>query len=143
MRIYFAGSISGGRQYVQTYVYILTSLRKWGYDVHSDHVADSCVLTLDENRAAKRIFARDMKQLAECDVVIAEVTNTSFVVGFELCHALHLGKRVLCLYHSGRRVPRIIRGITMPGLVIREYGDKLQLHNLLADYLDSTFECIA
>ena len=128
---------------MRTYVHILSSLKQGGFEVFSDLLADRSVLTMDQHKAARRIFARDMKNLAECDLVVAEVTNTSFGVGFELCHALHLGKRVLCLYHRDGHVSRIIKGISMPGLIIREYGDTLQLNRFLNEFLDNSFECVA
>jgi len=46
----------------------------------------------------------------DCDALIAEVSTPSHGVGYEVALALFLGKPVLCCYHQGRRVSKIILG---------------------------------
>ncbi|HEU0266576.1 MAG TPA: hypothetical protein VFQ70_03040 [Candidatus Saccharimonadaceae bacterium] len=47
-----------------------------------------------------------------CDAVIAEVTNPSLGVGYELTYAENLGKPVLCLFDtgSGKKLSAMIAG---------------------------------
>jgi len=44
------------------------------------------------------IFERDMEWLSQAHVVIAEVTQPSLTIGFEIARAITLDKPVLCLF---------------------------------------------
>ena len=46
----------------------------------------------------EEIYDRDIKWLKSADVVVAEVSNPSFGVGYEIAKTGSLGKKVLCLY---------------------------------------------
>ncbi|TSK42129.1 2'-deoxynucleoside 5'-phosphate N-hydrolase 1 [Bagarius yarrelli] len=50
------------------------------------------------------IYDRDMQWLAQSDVVVAEVTQPSFGVGYEIGQAMAMKKKTLCLFRpsSGR-----------------------------------------
>jgi len=52
-----------------------------------------------------QILERDMDWLAKSQVVVAEVTQPSLGVGFEIARAITLNKPVLCLFRpsSGQR----------------------------------------
>jgi hypothetical protein len=52
------------------------------------------------------ILERDMQWLSQAHVVIAEVTQPSLGVGFEIARAVTLNKPVLCLFRpsSGHRM---------------------------------------
>ena len=47
-----------------------------------------------------QIYARDIAWVTECDAVVAEVSNPSLGVGYELAYAEKLGKPVLCLFNA-------------------------------------------
>jgi len=52
------------------------------------------------------ILERDMQWLSQAHVVVAEVTQPSLGVGFEIARAVTLNKPVLCLFRpsSGQRM---------------------------------------
>jgi hypothetical protein len=52
------------------------------------------------------ILERDMQWLSQAHVVIAEVTQPSLGVGFEIARAITLNKPILCLFRpsSGQRM---------------------------------------
>ena len=52
------------------------------------------------------ILERDMEWLSQSQVVVAEVTQPSLGVGFEIARAITLNKPVLCLFRpsSGYRM---------------------------------------
>ncbi|XP_040104980.1 2'-deoxynucleoside 5'-phosphate N-hydrolase 1 [Oryx dammah] len=60
----------------------------------------------------KLIHDRDLAWLQQTDVVVAEVTQPSLGVGYELGRAVALHKPVLCLFRpkSGRVLSAMIRG---------------------------------
>uniref|UniRef100_A0A2K6NFZ0 2'-deoxynucleoside 5'-phosphate N-hydrolase 1 n=1 Tax=Rhinopithecus roxellana TaxID=61622 RepID=A0A2K6NFZ0_RHIRO len=58
------------------------------------------------------IHERDLVWLQQADVVVAEVTQPSLGVGYELGRAVAFNKRILCLFRpqSGRVLSAMIRG---------------------------------
>ena len=47
------------------------------------------------------IYSRDRDWIVESDIIVAEVSNPSLGVGYELGLAESLGKKVLCLFYEG------------------------------------------
>ena len=78
--------------------------------------------------------------VAECDVLLAEVSTPSHGVGYEIGYALSVGKRVLCLYHKGRKVSKMILGNHDPMLTIHQYESSEQAVELLYSYLSQINE---
>lgn len=102
MKIYFAGSIRGGRRDKDLYLEIVKKLAAFG-TVFTEHVADPKLTSYgDTGLSDTEIYERDVRWLAESDVVIAEVTTTSLGVGYELGLAESLHKKILCLYNEQR-----------------------------------------
>lgn len=112
MKIYFAGSIRGGRQDQEKYSKIIQHLKQYG-DVLTEHVGDQAIDALGEkNLSSEFIFQRDIKWMKEADIVIAEVSTPSLGVGYELRLAEELKKKVLCLFRgtSGTSLSSMISG---------------------------------
>ncbi len=98
MKIYFAGSIRGGREDVKIYSEIIKYLCNYG-EVLTEHVADPSLLVKGEQYLSdQEIHDRDMEWLLQSDVIVAEVTAPSLGVGYEIRAAVDLNKKVLCLY---------------------------------------------
>ena len=98
MKIYFAGSIRGGRADEELYHKIIEFLKK-NHTVLTEHVGD---LNLQESTTDQEIYAQDTAWLREADVVIAECSNPSLGVGYELAYAERYGKPVHIFYNKGR-----------------------------------------
>ena len=97
MKIYFAASIRGGRKDQNKYNELIQFLSS-EVEVLTEHVGDSSLeQTGEQNLSDKEIYERDLEWLESADAVIAEVTNPSLGVGYELGIAEKLGKPVLCL----------------------------------------------
>lgn len=111
MNIYFAGSIRGGRDDQSIYLEIIKYLKRYG-NVLTEHVAEPKTTSLGEEISEETIFKRDMKWLRKADIVIAEVTNPSLGVGYELGRAETINKRILCLYRpsQGKSLSAMVRG---------------------------------
>ena len=96
-RIYFAGSIRGGREDADWYDALIVALAARA-SVLTEHVADP--ERADSGRSDREIYERDVAWLGSADAVVAEVTVPSMGVGYELGLAEALGKPVLCLYRT-------------------------------------------
>ena len=110
-KIYFAGSIRGGRSDAHIYKELVVVLSKYG-KVLTEHVGDTSPESGEIGKTEQYIFERDVKWIAEADVLVAEVTVPSLGVGYEISTAEHLGKRILCLYRpqGGKLLSSMILG---------------------------------
>lgn len=105
MKIYLAGSIAGGRDFADGLLAINKILTENGHTVLTPFVVDSAVNEarfpdLDEDSRAVAIRDQDLALLRECDLAIAEVSQTSFGVGIEIGKLEFMGKPILCLRHE-------------------------------------------
>jgi len=135
LKIYFAASISGGRKYLETYKKMVSHLQKLGHWIPTEHIAHPEVLTLEKALSPKEIYQRDIEWIKECDALVAEVSNPSLGVGYEICFALNLGKPVLCLYEKGIFLSRMILGNTSPGLKLGEYVGDSEWESMIDSFL--------
>ena len=97
MKIYFAGSIRGGRDDRELYMEIIELLQSYG-QVLTEHVSSKAITHMGEQIPIEDIYNRDMAWLKEADVVVAEVTQPSLGVGYEIGYAENLVKKIICLY---------------------------------------------
>lgn len=121
MKIYFGGAIAGGRKYMKTYQRIVAFLKSKGHQVLTEHVVQPDVLELEKKFTPQQIYIRDIEWVKECDCMIAEVSNPSLGVGYEICYALGINKPVLCLYQKGIFLSRMLSGNMSDSLQVREY----------------------
>lgn len=114
MKIYFAGSIRGGRDDRGLYLELIHHLQVYG-QVLTEHVGDQQLSVFGEDQLSDQgIYERDMDWLQSCDVIVAEVTTPSLGVGYEIAMAETLGKTILCLYREqpGKRLSAMLNGNT-------------------------------
>lgn len=101
MEIYFSGSIRSGRQDQPIYVSLISHLHKYG-TVLTAHIGDAALTDEgDFHLSDGVIYQRDMDWLKKADVVVAEVSNPSLGVGYEIAQAEVMGKPLQCLYQTG------------------------------------------
>lgn len=135
MRIYFAGSIRGGREDQAIYAQIIAILTGFG-EVLTEHVADASLSALGEDGPTDQfIHDRDLAWLRQCDCVVAEVTTPSLGVGYELGRAVEWGKPVICLYRPqpGRRLSAMLTG--NPEIQVVPYETIDQLRPLVSAHM--------
>lgn len=122
MRIYFAGSISGGRGDQAVYQQIIELLKTHG-TVLTEHFGDANLTSAGEALTDRFIHDRDINWLQDADVIVAEVTTPSLGVGYEIGRAVEWGKRIICLHRpsAGRRLSGMIAG--SPGVSVHQYGE--------------------
>ncbi|MBT3323016.1 MAG: hypothetical protein HN392_12105 [Anaerolineae bacterium] len=123
MKIYFACSITGGREYEKNYQAITKFLLDEGHDVPTAHLAKSNILDLERVVIPSEIYARDINWILSSDILLAEVSVPSHGVGYEIGYALNAGKHVLCLHHQSRALSKMISGNPHPLLTINAYEE--------------------
>ena len=103
MRIYFAGSIRGGRDDVELYIDIIEYLKNFG-EVLTEHIGNQTISSDGENNMSDLdIHDRDMNWLLDSDIIVAEVTNPSLGVGYEIGRAIENNKKIICLYRKNNK----------------------------------------
>ncbi len=101
-KVYFAGSIRGGRVDATLYHRIIEYIQLTD-TVLTEHVGSSTLNLVEQGRSRDAlIYDRDTAWLRECDVVIAECTCPSLGVGYELAYAEHLGKPIHIFYNKSK-----------------------------------------
>jgi nucleoside 2-deoxyribosyltransferase len=135
MNIYFACSITGGREYEAAYQAIVAALTEDGHEVPTAHLAGSEAAASEAQIGPQQVYARDTEWIRLCDLLIAEVSVPSHGVGYEIGFALALGKRVLALAQQGRKVSKMISGNPDPNLNLRIYERPEQAIDLMREYL--------
>ena len=134
MKIYFSASISGGRKYLDTYKDIVKYLKSKHHTILTEHIIYDNVLELEEELSAQEIYERDIQFLKKCDVIIAEVSNPSLGVGYEICYAEILKKPILCLFHDNIFVSRMIIGNTSPFITLSRYTNTEMIFKSIDDF---------
>ena len=99
-KIYFAGSIRGGRDDAKLYTELISYIKSKNANVLTEHIGDNNLLKQEKSLTDKEIYLRDIAWLKECDAVIAECTRPSLGVGYELAFAEKLNKPVNVLYRN-------------------------------------------
>jgi len=102
MKIYFSASIRGGRDDVATYKKLIDYLNQ-DNDVLTKHIGDNNLTTEGQEQLTdSQIRNRDIAWLKESDIVIAETSNPSLGVGYELAYAEKINKPVIILHNPKR-----------------------------------------
>ena len=134
MKIYFSGSIRGGREDVNIYRQIIDYLQNFG-QVLTEHIGNSSIHSSGESQINdQKIHDRDIELLLESDIVIAEVTNPSLGVGYEIAKAIEYKKKVICIYRKkgNKRISAMILG--SQDIISLEYQDIESLKKILPSH---------
>ena len=97
-KIYFTGSIRGGRNDALLYQELIEYIQK-SDQVLTEHIGTVELSTHEYIRNEdEMIYQRDIAWIKECDILIAECTSPSLGVGYELAYAENLGKECHIFY---------------------------------------------
>jgi 2'-deoxynucleoside 5'-phosphate N-hydrolase len=124
MKVYFAASITGGRDNQEIYPEIVNFLKENNCKVLTEHISDKNLSSYGEtNLLPEEIFQRDLNWIRESDILIAEVSQVSLGVGYEIGFAESIGKKIICLYKEkeGKKLSAMIEG--NKNLIIIKYKD--------------------
>jgi 2'-deoxynucleoside 5'-phosphate N-hydrolase len=135
MNIYFACSITGGRDFETVYQAIISALLADGHTVPTAHLADSGVVALEAIASPREVYQRDMDWITECEALVAEVSTPSHGVGYEVAYALSIRKPVLCLHHADRVVSKMLTGNSHPCIQVKSYRDPQEAVAIVRSFL--------
>lgn len=135
MNIYFACSITGGRQYEAVYQAIVEALIANGHEVPTAILASTEVTELESVVEPVEVYTRDIAWINACDALVAEVSTPSHGVGYEISYALGISKPVLCLHRDGVVVSKMILGNTNPNLRVCAYSTSDEAVQIVYAYL--------
>ena len=119
-KIYFACSIRGGRDDADIYAEPVEHIKQKSI-VLSEIFADGKLTAQGMNKPSDSIWKTDTDWVKEADAIIAEVTNPSLGVGYEIALAELLGKPILALYRESvdKKLSAMIDGA--PGVKVCRY----------------------
>ena len=137
MKIYFACSITGGREFEPVYQNLVRALEREKHQVLTAHLAESGAGTSEAAINPREIYIRDVDWIRECDALIAEVSVPSHGVGYEIGFALGAGKPVLALYRDDRKVSKMISGNPDQLLQVKTYHDNAEACQSVVEFMRS------
>jgi len=134
--IYFACSIRGGRDDADTYAKIVTHIKKSAI-VLSEIFADGKLTADGMNKPSEEIWKNDIDWVKQADGLIAEVSNPSLGVGYEIAYAENIGKPILALYRNqdDKKLSAMIDGA--PGVTVCRYSDMSDAYSAIDKFLES------
>lgn len=122
MKIYFACSITGGREFESVYQAIVHALTEYEHSVLTAHLVESDVMEVEAALSPGYVYTRDTDWIRECDALIGEVSIPSHGVGYEVGFALGIGKPVLALHREDRKISKMISGNPDENLTVKTYS---------------------
>ncbi len=137
MDIYFAASIRGGRKFLENYKKIVAYLSEGGHRVLTEHIVLDNVIEHESQYTASEIFNRDIDWLNNSSCLIADVSNPSLGVGYEICHALNKKIPTLCVFQNGSSVSLMITGNNSSYLNLFEYKNFQGLFEEITHFIRS------
>lgn len=138
MKIYLGFTVAGNRSSVEAAKQILTTVQSMGHEVLTGHLVQEDAWETDRRLAPQEVFVRDMKWLEECDLFIAEVSGSSFGLGFETGYLLGATRKKTILFYERDAEPRIsllITGNTHPNCVLVPYSRLDELGKLVRKWV--------
>lgn len=138
MKIYLGFTVAGNRSSAEAAKKILGVLQSLGHQVLTSHLVQEDAWEADRRVAPQEIFARDMKWLAQCDLFIAEVSGSSFGLGFETGYLLGATeKKTFLFYERGaeQRISLLITGNTHPNCILVPYARIEELEDLVRKWV--------
>ena len=101
-KVYFAGSITGGREDAEWYHSIIQHIKKTD-TVLTEHVGNTAISSLGQSEYLPAdIYRQDTAWLRESDLLIAECSRPSLGVGYELAYAERFGIPCHILFRKSR-----------------------------------------
>jgi len=131
MKVYFAGSIRGGRADAELYQRIIKYIKQTDV-VLTEHVGNPELSSI-ESSGDTNIYDQDTAWLREADLVIAECTCPSLGVGYELAYAEQHRKPVHIFYREGTNLSAMLTGDKY--FQIHPYKTETELFKVLEDVL--------
>lgn len=135
-KVYFACSIRGGRDDQVIYSEIVKHLNT-RCELLTEIFADKKLTNQGMNKPSSEIWKIDTNWVKEAVGLIAEVSNPSLGVGYEIAKAEEWGKKILCLYRiqEGKKLSAMIEG--SPNIKLVNYNDISEAKDSINNFLET------
>jgi 2'-deoxynucleoside 5'-phosphate N-hydrolase len=136
VKIYFGFTVAGDRSSVEVARRIVTLLEAMGHDVLTKHLVRDDAWEQDRLISSQDVYNRDMKWLQECDYFIAEVSGSSFGLGFETGYLLASSSKKVVLFYRReleKKISLLITGNTHPGCTLVPYSNIEEMELFVRD----------
>ena len=128
-KIYFAGSIRGGRIDADLYARLIRYMQKTSI-VLTEHIGSPHLNLMEQGKTDIDIYDQDTAWLRESDVVIAECSCPSLGVGYELAYAEKIGKPCHIFYDRTKtQLSAMLTG--NPYFTIHPYESESDIYKIL------------
>ena len=132
-KIYFAGSIRGGRIDAELYSRLIKHMQKDNI-VLTEHIGSPDLNVKEQGKRDVEIYDQDTAWLRESDILIGECTCPSLGVGYELAYAEKMGKPCHIFYdRSKTQLSAMLTG--NPYFSIHPYESESEIYNTLNSIL--------
>ena len=126
MKIYFGFTVAGDRSGVMVARKIVGILEEMRHEVLTWHLVEENARETDRSIPPKEVYLRDMKWIEQCDMFIAEVSGSSFGLGFETGYLLGATtKKVVLFYRRDveSKISLLITGNSHPNCRLVPYSE--------------------
>lgn len=135
MNIFFLGA-RGDDNLNDTYLNIINLLKKDGHKVDAEWLSSTAT---DDAMDFEGTYKRNMQSIKNCDLIIAETTQISSGLGFQVATALNAKKPVLALYNitAANKPSATLKGSSNKNkyLTFKEYNSTKEIHPLVQEYV--------
>ena len=141
MKVYFGFTVAGSRSSLEAAKKIVGILESMGHEVLTSHLLREDAWEADRRVPPQEVFARDMRWLAQCDIFIAEVSGSSFGLGFEAGYLLGATPKKTLLFYGRaieRKISLLIVGNTHPNCMLVPYAGLDELEELVRSRVQSS-----
>lgn len=135
MKVYFLGSISGKRKYLDNYKAIVDALRATGVDLIENTLepTEEYVHSLNDEEKVG-YYKKVLGWINKADIVVAEGSFPSIGVGFEISLAIEKGKPVVVLCQD-EEASHFLEGLESEKVSVIKYTLDT-IHEVIKDALD-------
>jgi len=136
MRIYFGFTMAGDRSAAEAARRMVRWLEEMGHEVLTRHLVSDEAWEMDRRISARQVYERDMRWLAEAELLVAEVSGSSFGLGYEAGYVLGAtAKRVILFYRveAAEKISRMITGNTHANCALVPYAEMETVEAALRD----------
>ena len=135
MKIYFGFTVAGDRSSITTARVIVGMLEAIGHVVLTKHLVEDDAWEKDRLITAQQVYQRDLRWLTECDCLMAEVSGSSFGLGFETGYLLGATDKDAVLFYRRdveKRISLLITGNAHPRCTLVPYSDVQEIEAFIA-----------
>jgi nucleoside 2-deoxyribosyltransferase len=125
MKIYFGFTVAGNRSSLEAARKTVELLVQMGHEVLTRHLVRDDAWEADRRITPQEVYLRDMKWLEQCDLFMAEVSGSSFGLGFETGYLLGATDKKIVLFFrrdTENTISLMITGIAHPNCTVVPYS---------------------